>query len=114
MKITKSIYSQRKTIINDEVKKEKKIICLYSNWINNDKNSKFPLKSVYKFVLGEKLGEGIFGEVRMAINKQTGEKVDIKILKKSKLTNYNNKNILEREINILNKIHHPIIFNFCF
>ena len=52
--------------------------------------------------MGEKLGEGNFGVVRMATNRQTGEKVAIKILEKSKLTNYNDRNRLEREINILN------------
>ena len=110
MKLSKSINGLRKTIINNETKKEEEIICLYSNSINNEKNS----KSVCEFVLGEKLGEGNFGVVRMAINRQTGEKVAIKILEKSKLTNYNDKIRLEREINILNKIHHPnIVKLFC-
>ena len=110
MKISKSISGQRKTIINDETKKEEDIICLYSNSKNNENNS----RSVCEFVLGEKLGEGTFGVVRMAINRQTGEKVAIKILEKSKLTNYKDKNRLDREINILNKIHHPnIVKLFC-
>ena len=110
MKLSKSINGQRKTIINNETKKEEDIICLFSNSMNNEKNS----KSVCEFVLGEKLGEGNFGVVRMATNRQTGEKVAIKILEKSKLTNYNDRNRLEREINILNKIHHPnIVKLFC-
>ena len=107
MKLSKSINGQRKTVINEETKKEEEIICLYSNSTNNN-------KSVCEFVLSEKLGEGTFGVVRLAINKQTGEKVAIKILEKSKLTNYNDKNRLDREINILNKIHHPnIVKLFC-
>jgi len=110
MKLSKSINGQRKTVINEETKKEEEIICLYSNSKNNENNN----KSVCEFVLGEKLGEGTFGVVRLAINKQTGEKVAIKILEKSKLTNYNDKNRLDREINILNKIHHPnIVKLFC-
>ena len=110
MKLSKSINGLRKTIINNETKKEEEIICLYSNSKNIEKNS----KSVCEFVLGEKLGEGNFGVVRMAINRQTGEKVAIKILEKSKLTNYKDRNSLEREINILNKIHHPnIVKLFC-
>ena len=109
MKLSKSINGQRKTIINKETKKEEDIICLLSNSKNNENS-----KSVCEFVLGEKLGEGNFGVVRMATNRQTGEKVAIKILEKSKLTNYNDKNRLEREINILNKIHHPnIVKLFC-
>ena len=107
MKLSKSINGQRKTVINEETKKEEEIICLYSNSTSNN-------KSVCEFVLSEKLGEGTFGVVRLAINKQTGEKVAIKILEKSKLTNYNDKNRLDREINILNKIHHPnIVKLFC-
>lgn len=109
MKLSKSINGQKKTIINDKTQKEEEIIFLYSNSMNNENNSKIPSKSICEFVLGEKLGEGTFGIVRLAINKQTGEKVAIKILEKSKLTNYNDKNRLEREINILNKIHHPNI-----
>ena len=55
-----------------------------------------------------------FGTVRLGTNRQTGEKVAIKILEKSKMTKFDDKNRLEREINILKKIHHPnIVKLFC-
>ena len=37
------------------------------------------------FIIKEKLCEGAFGSIRLAINKQTREKIAIKILEKSKL-----------------------------
>ena len=61
------------------------------------------------FIIKEKLGEGAFGSVRLGINKQTGEKVAIKILEKSKLVKYEDKIRIEREIQILKKLRHPNI-----
>ena len=55
------------------------------------------------------MGEGAFGSVSLGINKQTGEKVGIKILEKSKLSKYENKIKLDREIEILKKLKHPNI-----
>ena len=61
------------------------------------------------FIIKEKLGEGAFGSVRLGINKQTGEKVAIKILDKNKLTKYEDKQRIEKEIEILKKLRHPNI-----
>ena len=61
MKLTKSINSQRKTII----------IFLQLNPINNKKNRKFPSKSVCEFALGEET----FWVVWLTINRQTGKKL---------------------------------------
>ena len=64
---------------------------------------------ICEFILREKLGEGAFGSVRLGINKQTGEKVAIKILEKIKLTRSTDKVRLRREISILKKLRHPNI-----
>ena len=64
---------------------------------------------ICEFILGEKLGEGAFGSVRLGINKQTGEKVAIKILEKIKLIKSTDKVRLRREISILKKLRHPNI-----
>ena len=61
------------------------------------------------FIIKEKLGEGAFGSVRLGINRQTEEKVAIKILEKSKIIKYEDKVRIEREIEILKKIRHPNI-----
>ena len=114
--LSNSINGQKKIIINNETKKKEEILYLYSNPINNNQNNinGNSQTSVCEFILGQKLGEGTFGTVRLGINRQTGEKVAIKILEKIKMTNYDDKNRLEREIKILNKIHHPnIVKLFC-
>ena len=64
---------------------------------------------ICEFIIKEKIGEGAFGSVRLGINKQTGEKVAIKILEKLKLKKIEEKIRLEREIEILKKLKHPNI-----
>ena len=61
------------------------------------------------FIIQEKLGEGAFGSVHLGINKQTGEKVAIKILEKCRLTRNRQIIRLNREIEILKKVKHPNI-----
>ena len=117
-KLSKTINGQKKTILNNETNKEEEVIFLYSSQINNNQGNTNenigPPKSICEFILKEKLGEGTFGTVRLAINRQTGEKVAIKILEKSRISNYDDKKRLEREIKILTKIHHPnIVKLFC-
>ena len=58
------------------------------------------------FVLGEKLGQGTFGFVRLATHTLTGEKVAIKILDKEKIIKEKDKFRLKNEINILKKLRH--------
>ena len=108
---SKLINGQKKTIINNETKKEEEILYLFSYPIDKNDN---PPSSVCEFIIGQKLGEGQFGTVRLGINRQTKEKVAIKILEKIKMTNFDDKKRLEKEINILKKIHHPnIVKLFC-
>ena len=52
------------------------------------------------------IGEGTFGVVKLGEVKSTGEKVAIKILEKKKMTSQDDKERVEREIEILNKINH--------
>ena len=58
------------------------------------------------FVLGEKLGQGTFGFVRLATHSLTGEKVAIKILDKEKIIKEKDKYRLKNEIKILKKLRH--------
>ena len=46
---------------------------------------------INQYILGEKLGEGIFGTVKLGIHKITKEKVAIKILNKNRITKKDNK-----------------------
>ena len=52
------------------------------------------------------IGEGTFGVVKLGEEKSTGEKVAIKILEKKKMTSLDDKERVEREIEILEKINH--------
>ena len=62
------------------------------------------------FILGEKLGQGTFGLVRLGTHVITGEKVAIKILEKVKILEQADKTRVEREIKILKCLrHHNII-----
>ena len=102
----------RKYIIKENDGTTEDILAFYpESYMSKDENYS-SLKEediICDFIIKEKLGEGAFGSVRLGINKQTGEKVAIKILDKSKLTKYEDKIRIEREINILKKLRHPNI-----
>ena len=55
------------------------------------------------------LGEGTFGKVKLGTHLITREKVAIKILEKSKITNQQDIDMITREIKILKKIRHPFV-----
>ena len=63
-------------------------------------------KNIGQFILGEKLGEGTFGVVRLATHILTGEKVAVKILEKRKILEEADVTRIEREIKILKMLHH--------
>ena len=63
-------------------------------------------KNIGHFILGEKLGEGTFGVVRIATHILTNEKVAVKILNKKRITEKSDKTRIEREIKILKLLHH--------
>lgn len=69
----------------------------------SDPNS---IKGIHQFVMGEKLGQGTFGKVRLATHIVTGEKVAIKILEKDKIYQQEDKERVEKEIKILKMIRH--------
>ena len=63
-------------------------------------------KNIGPFILGEKLGQGTFGIVRLGTHILTGEKVAIKILEKVKIVEEADKKRVEREIKILKCLRH--------
>ena len=104
----KKFFVDEKNGIADE------ILLFYPETYLKNKDSEFYTslntnEIICEFIIKEKLGEGAFGSVRLGINKQTGEKVAIKILEKSRLTRNEDKIRLEREIEILKKLKHPNI-----
>ena len=67
------------------------------------------MKQISHFLVQKQLGEGTFGKVMMGVHTITNEKVAIKILEKSKITNQQDIDMITREIKILKKIRHPNI-----
>ena len=67
------------------------------------------LKDMKQFILGDKLGQGSFGTVRLATHLLTGERVAIKILERARIKEKIDKTRIEREISILKRLIHPYI-----
>ena len=105
----------RNYYIDEKIGIAEEIISFYpESYLNNKYNIEnyTPLNKeeiICEFIIKEKLGQGAFGSVKLGINKQTGEKVAIKILEKSKLKRNADKIRLGREISILKKLRHPNI-----
>ena len=110
-----SINGSRKYQINEKTGIAEDILSFYpESYLNNNKHPEYYTvlnkeEIICEFIIKEKLGEGAFGSVHLGINKQTGEKVAIKILEKIRLFRYQDKVRLEREIEILKKLKHPNI-----
>ena len=109
------INGSRKYQINKKTGVAEELLSFYpESYLNNNKHPEYytPLNKeeiICEFIIKEKLGEGAFGAVHLGVNIQTGEKVAIKILEKSRLFRYEDKVRLEREIEILKKVKHPNI-----
>ncbi|RKO93022.1 kinase-like domain-containing protein [Blyttiomyces helicus] len=54
----------------------------------------------------ETIGQGTFGKVKLAQHVATGEKVAIKIIEKASVTNDTQRNSIQREIRLVQLLHH--------
>ena len=61
------------------------------------------------YLIGEVIGEGTFGKVRLAKHVPTNESVAIKILSKRKIEECGDTARVKTEIGILKKVNHPTI-----
>lgn len=68
---------------------------------------KHRLKSRFQVI--KKLGQGTYGKVQLAVNKETGQQVAIKTIKKSKIESEQDLVRIRREIQIMSSIQHPHI-----
>lgn len=64
-----------------------------------------------RFTVIKKLGKGTYGKVQLAINKETGQEVAIKTIKKTKIENEQDLQRVRREIQIMSSIEHPHIIH---
>lgn len=69
------------------------------------------IKFCLRFDIIRKLGQGTFGKVQLGINKETGQEVAIKTIKKSKIESDADLIRIRREIQIMSSVQHPNIIH---
>ena len=74
--------------------------------MKSKENSVVKLLSQITFKMGKKLGEGRFSIVKLGTHSLTNQPVAIKILDKTKISNIQDKERINREIKIMKKINH--------
>ena len=57
------------------------------------------------------MGQGTYGKVQLGINKETGQEVAIKTIKKSKIESEADLIRIRREIQIMSSVQHPNIIH---
>ena len=77
-----------------------------------DKSSKVKLMKLSDYEIGETLGTGSFGRVRISKNKKTNEYVAMKIMKKVEILKSKQADHIANEIKILSMIDHPFVIKF--
>lgn len=96
---------------NDEISlahANKKVFVFYDCLQNDDSN--YPPQLTQLYTMSKKLGEGTFGEVRLAYKQDTLERCAVKILrKKGSQIVLNNINTINNEIKLLQSVDHPCI-----
>jgi len=101
------------------VSKERKFYCLkkdeYKEWIDKLKQAIGYYNIATYYDIGESIGKGKFGRVKLAIHKKTNKKVAVKILKKKKM-DAEDFELYKREVEILKICQHPNIIRLldCF
>lgn len=64
-----------------------------------------------RFEICKKLGQGTYGKVQLGINKESGQQVAIKTIKKSKIETEADLIRIRREIQIMSSVQHPNIIH---
>jgi len=71
----------------------------------------FGLIFIHRFDIIKKLGQGTYGKVQLGINKETGQEVAIKTIKKSKIETEADLIRIRREVQIMSSVQHPNIIH---
>lgn len=64
-----------------------------------------------RFDIIKKLGQGTYGKVQLGINKETGQEVAIKTIKKCKIETEADLIRIRREVQIMSSVQHPNIIH---
>ena len=78
----------------------------YINSNSFERNINYSKNEISQYQIKDKIGEGMFGKVKLGIHLLTKEKVAIKIFDKGKIKNEKEVEYIEREISILKKLNH--------
>jgi len=78
----------------------------YINSNSFERNINYTKNDISQYQIKGKIGEGMFGKVKLGIHLLTKEKVAIKIFDKGKIKNEKEVEYIEREISILKKLNH--------
>ena len=95
--------------LDRKIKKSNVFFGLSENidYINSDSLERNILKNeISQYQIKGKIGEGMFGKVKLGVHILTQEKVAIKIFDKGKIKNEKEVEYIEREISILRKLNH--------
>ena len=68
-------------------------------------------QKLFRFEICRKLGQGTYGKVQLGVNKETGQQVAIKTIKKSKIETEADLVRIRREIQIMSSVQHPNIIH---
>ena len=94
-------------------KKDKSSASLYQlNQPDTGGDGKVRSIKLSDYEMGETLGTGSFGRVKIAKNKKTGEYVAMKIMKKVEILKSKQADHIANEIKILSMIQHPFVITF--
>jgi serine/threonine protein kinase len=93
------------------------VYCLYPTVFDYQRMSDYLIPSFRHleehYVFSTKLGEGGFGVVHIAVERETNERIAVKSIKKANLRGQNSKESqIENEINIMRQLDHPNIIKF--
>jgi 5'-AMP-activated protein kinase catalytic alpha subunit len=77
--------------------------------MSDSKESGQPLVKIGHYILGETLGVGTFGKVKIGTHQVTGHQVAIKILNRQKIKNLDVVTKIRREIQNMKLFRHPHI-----
>ena len=92
-----------------DLEEEEEVLSIPPEDITDLNDPQLKEKIMCDFVIKQVIGEGTFATVRLAVNKQTGEEVAIKIMEKSKIIQMEDKVRIDREIKVLKNLRHPNI-----